>query len=305
MERVETLCNLLSEKLQNKSSINDLLSTVKMLESELLHLKNITPPTNDETAVVTVLYAKNTAPNIAKELGENIKEEEKTVEILQINEEEVQAELDEIKRNAAEKTLFASQNRPAVTFDDSEDIPTLANRQKINSPKELNETINVPKEINDAVPKIKEINEALAIKNETTHAAFMPKEIIEPSLIPTEIIKENIVAKEINDPIPTAQASSVNDVLKQPTPEISDSLQDAPIKDLKKAIGVNERFLYLNELFRGDEAMYEKSIKTINSFEIYAEAEFWIRRELKLRLGWNETYNSVKQFDQLVRRRFS
>ena len=44
MERVETLCNLLKEKLANKASVNELLSTVKMIESELIHLKKITPP---------------------------------------------------------------------------------------------------------------------------------------------------------------------------------------------------------------------------------------------------------------------
>jgi len=80
--------------------------------------------------------------------------------------------------------------------------------------------------------------------------------------------------------------------------------QDETVKDLKKAIGVNDRFLFINELFRGDEAMYERSIKTINNFSILAEAEYWIRRELKIKIGWTDADPIVKQFDQLVRRRF-
>ena len=66
-------------------------------------------------------------------------------------------------------------------------------------------------------------------------------------------------------------------------------LQEAPIRDLKKAISINERHRFIQELFRGDETMYERSIKTINSFNIFAEAEFWIQRELKLKLGWDAT----------------
>jgi hypothetical protein len=77
------------------------------------------------------------------------------------------------------------------------------------------------------------------------------------------------------------------------------------VKDLKKAIGVNDRFLYIKELFRGDEAMYERSIKTINSFSIWPEAEYWIRRELKTKLGWVDSEPVVMQFDQLVKRRFA
>ncbi|MDQ2721664.1 MAG: hypothetical protein M3Z26_18185 [Bacteroidota bacterium] len=105
--------------------------------------------------------------------------------------------------------------------------------------------------------------------------------------------------------LPFDYPESLNDRLKEVKIELSQSLNTSPIKDLKKAIGVNDRFLFINELFRGDEAMYERSIKTIQNFSIYAEAEFWIRRELKVKIGWLETDPVVKQFDQLIKRRFS
>ena len=97
---------------------------------------------------------------------------------------------------------------------------------------------------------------------------------------------------------------SLNDRLKQVKIELSQSLENAPIKDLKKAIGINDRYLFINELFRGDVAMYERSIKTIQNFSIYPEAEFWIRRELKVKIGWLDSDPVVKQFDALVKRRF-
>jgi len=83
------------------------------------------------------------------------------------------------------------------------------------------------------------------------------------------------------------------------------TLKDAPIKDLRKGIGINDRFTFVNELFRGDDAMYERSIKTINGFHILSEAEYWINRELKFKLGWNDSKEVVQHFYQLVRRRFS
>ena len=86
---------------------------------------------------------------------------------------------------------------------------------------------------------------------------------------------------------------------------MSNKLAEGPIKDLKKAIGINDRFLYINELFRGDEVMYERSIKTINSFSIWPEAVYWIRRELKTKLGWIDSDATVIQFDQLIKKRFS
>jgi hypothetical protein len=109
--------------------------------------------------------------------------------------------------------------------------------------------------------------------------------------------------REVNDA--GVNGESLNDKLKQGKTELIEVLKETPIKDLRKAVGINDRFLFINELFRGDESMYERSIKTINSFNIYAEAEYWINRELKLKLGWNVDSPSVQHFDQLVKRRFS
>jgi len=82
-------------------------------------------------------------------------------------------------------------------------------------------------------------------------------------------------------------------------------LYDTPVRDLKKAISINDRYLFINHLFRGDENMYERSIKTINGFNIFPEAQYWIQRELKVKLSWLEDNPTVQLFDQLVKRRFA
>ena len=112
--------------------------------------------------------------------------------------------------------------------------------------------------------------------------------------------------KELNESI-AAEQRSLNDSLKEKetSRELSDRLGEAPIRDLKKAIGINDRYLFISELFRGDETMYERSIKTINNFSIYQEALYWMERELKLKLAWNMDKYSTKLFYQLVKRRFS
>jgi len=110
--------------------------------------------------------------------------------------------------------------------------------------------------------------------------------------------------RELNDVI-GHYGSSLNDQLKSNNTELAEVLTEAPIKDLKKGIGINDRYVFINELFRGDETMYERSIKTINNFHILQEAEFWMERELKLKLGWNEGKERVQHFYQLVKRRFA
>jgi hypothetical protein len=121
--------------------------------------------------------------------------------------------------------------------------------------------------------------------------------------IPT-LAHQQKLPKELNDVI-GSNGSSLNDRLKSNVLELRSALNDTPVRDLKKAIGVNDRFVFISQLFRGDEVMYERSLKTINSFRILPEAEYWMERELKVKLGWDETREATKQFYQLVKRRFS
>ena len=132
------------------------------------------------------------------------------------------------------------------------------------------------------------------------HAAWMGDPLVE---IPTLSHQPNSV--EINDLIGTS-IRSINDRLNESSPvELGTLLKASPVKELRKAIGVNDRFVFINELFRGDEPMYERSIKTINNFRILPEAEYWMERELKIKLGWDDSREIVQHFYQLVRRRFS
>lgn len=111
--------------------------------------------------------------------------------------------------------------------------------------------------------------------------------------------------KELNEAIARENGRSLNDTLKGQQRELSAVLTEAPIRDLRKAIGINDRYVFISELFRGDEIMYERSVKTINNFSIYQEAYYWMERELKLKLAWDEDRKSTQLFYQLVRRRFS
>jgi len=110
--------------------------------------------------------------------------------------------------------------------------------------------------------------------------------------------------KELND-VMASKDFSLNDKLKEEVKEVAHLLNDSPVRDLRRAIGINDRFVFISELFRGDEVMYERSIKTINSFRIFPEAEYWIERELKVKLGWDEGKETTRHFYQLVKRRFS
>ena len=149
------------------------------------------------------------------------------------------------------------------------------------------------------------VNNNTSISQDTANAEFDVSQEI-PTLAHQNYIPqvEKVPIVEFNTAL-ARQTESLNEKLKDERAEVATTLQGSPIRDLKKGIGVNDRFLFVQDLFRGDENMFERSLKTINGFNIYPEAEYWIQRELKVKLSWPDTSETVKLFDQLVKRRFS
>ncbi len=129
-------------------------------------------------------------------------------------------------------------------------------------------------------------------------------EIEEEEFIPTLDLQDHSFQIEINDLV-NDDTKSFNDLLNQNKKEVATSLIETPIKDLRKAIGINDKYVFINELFKGDEAAYESSIRTINHFSVYPEAEQWIKRELVVSFSWNNKSDIVQHFNHLVRRRFA
>ena len=103
--------------------------------------------------------------------------------------------------------------------------------------------------------------------------------------------------------IPVSMPVEINEVVTNT--ELQEKLALEPIKDLKAAIGVNDKFQFTATLFNGDEKAFEMAIKSINGFKIYAEAQFWIKSNLREQNKWDETAEVVKAFDLLVKRRFA
>ncbi|PUZ30572.1 hypothetical protein GA0116948_101626 [Chitinophaga costaii] len=99
--------------------------------------------------------------------------------------------------------------------------------------------------------------------------------------------------------------TSLNDRLRSAKIELGDKLGDTHVSDLRQAIGINDKFQFIQELFRGDVDMYERSVRTINEFRSYQEADLWIQRELTIKLGWQDDYGPVQHFYGLLKKRFS
>jgi hypothetical protein len=275
MERIQALIEQLNHQQAQNASPSQLLLTVQMLHSELLIQQRRAGSLGTAKVAVTL-------PSVS------------------FSEEVVRPAYEEIKRE--EPVKIAEQVQEHITIVEEVQKPVVE-EVVAEVPKPQPYTIRKPTLFDEPVTEV--VREELKYQPKTAiateHRAYLPTFETEDE-VPTLIQHQS--RKEVNDLI-AERKESLNDRLKEQKKEVAHVLKETPVKDLRKAIGINDRFLFVSELFRGDDSMYERSIKTINSFHVLSEAEYWINRELKVKLAWNEDKDTVQHFYHLVRRRFA
>jgi len=80
--------------------------------------------------------------------------------------------------------------------------------------------------------------------------------------------------------------------------------QKKAVEDLKRSIGINEKFSFINELFEGDLANYNKAIDVLNQSGSLEEAWVFIKGQLMPKYAWREESKSFLNLKDLLERRF-
>ena len=160
---------------------------------------------------------------------------------------------------------------------------------------------NLPNNVSVMIPgSNEEVADVFAKVIESPIPEIQPVEVRIPSLPKLEPVEPLIPIVPI---VPESIPKEINATISKT--ELQEKLALDPIKDLKAAIGINDKFQFTATLFNGDEKAFEMAVKTINGFKIYAEAQFWIKSNLREQNKWDETAEVVKAFDLLVKRRFA
>ncbi len=89
--------------------------------------------------------------------------------------------------------------------------------------------------------------------------------------------------------------------------ELSEKLSEMPITNIKKAMGLNERIFTVNELFGGDQAVFDLTLDTLNKLPDFNQAKSFLVRNAATKFNWTAKTRKgkAKNFIKLVKRRYS
>jgi hypothetical protein len=131
----------------------------------------------------------------------------------------------------------------------------------------------------------------------------MPEETVQNPEEKEEPPKPNEEAVKLD--LFTSERSAFSDKLKEAR-ELSLGPRGGPSTpaDIKSLININDKFLFINELFDGDYKEYSHAIEIFNNFEEKGEAFEFLDSLLKDNL-WNSASPAFQKLKEIVEKRFS
>ena len=78
-----------------------------------------------------------------------------------------------------------------------------------------------------------------------------------------------------------------------------------PVTDLKQAITLNDKLLYIKELFNGYNLAYSEAIDILNRFNSFDEAEKFLKNNYAVKNAWESKQAVADKFYDLLRRRYA
>jgi hypothetical protein len=310
MERIKNILQRLQELYYSnhqKSAIDAdlMLDYTRVMYADLLEWrKQFKEPPTTETA------EKNTQVITSEEEKEELKEQpisqvQQAQEQVQDTKQEKEAETKE--GTSEENTNEQSTPEPEKVTVQEETIFTPIERDEP-APKEL--VIEETKPVVEVHPEKESVN---TLMTDASGISFEPPAKHE---VKSEVKEEVAVeAPVVNQPVEEIPAPKPIEI---PLPDMAPPKKIEPLqssqlfqaakaanKDIRSSIGINDKYLFLNELFNNHKSNYEETLDKLNHFSNIDQAKDWILTKVAPVQKWDKDDATVQSFYAMLAKHFS
>lgn len=209
------------------------------------------------------------------------------------------------KGEISEKAIVSEKEEIIKTEDKKTEPDVKTESQEMSeTPKQENEfipsgtiTSDVKVEEKEEVIEEKPIEQTTETKPESITQNFQKSE--------TSFSEKNEPIKSTVDLFSDSATETIGDKIgSKEQSSIADKMQKSQVNDLRQAIGINEKFLFINELFNGDLGRYNKVIDELNELKTQEGINAYLI-ELKVANQWPETNEAYRKLKNLLDRKIN
>lgn len=289
-------------------TIEEIIPLVVEEEKEIIEVAPVAP--EEKLIEIDLFSVPDTAEKIAEISLFSFAEEEIVPEVKEVvieQEEKLFETTPPIENLKIEETLVEEaaapiNEKPIIT----EDFSTVAEEVKMVAPEvnepetKINSTV-----IDDSIISVSD--QDIPEETESVKQSKEPKKPKETSKRKGKVILDlfSEFAPSVGDKFKD-EKPNLNERIGENNPDasITSKIKKQPVASLKKAIGINEKFQYINELFNGNIQDYSNAINHLNDTCTTIEEARDFLEQLNFDHKWDSDHDAVLSFTTLVERRF-
>lgn len=260
------------------SKLNNIQEELAMLEE----LNNMPAPANGPEVDAT---PKPIAQPVAEAANPLLKQ---AVEISQSH--ELLSFVEEVPTTVVRQTIPPQQTPTVVDKQPAAIEPLVQQQNTVNAPQtpEQPSTPNMPTKRQQDVP-VQTKTEDRELPQNTNRA------LVEDAMVVKNKNGHSVLGETIG-----ADRKSLNDTIVSQHPTDDLTKTGTPVNDIRKAMGINDRFYFQRELFDNNNTLFNNTLDQINAMSSYNQAYIF----LKGNFNWDESLKETEEFLRAVRRRF-
>lgn len=177
--------------------------------------------------------------------------------------------------------------------------------------------------------------EEAVVEETTVQAPFVQEALVEEAVVEEFIFEEApVIAEPVrsepvrSEPVPSepavtettaaeplkAKPLSLNEILSQQRRQAQEAIVDnntspttataEKVADIKSAISLNNKLMFIKDLFNGYSLGYSEAIEILNKLNNYAEADAFLQTNYAVKNNWAQKPATVEKLYQVLRKRF-
>ena len=171
-----------------------------------------------------------------------------------------------------------------------DNVPDIVTDEEV---REVHKDIETPVQVQSAETEIKKET----AKKTPEQTVKIKEESVQEELKMEDDELVDIHNKRLGDSF--LKEKSINDLMSDDSSKLEHKLSNRPVSSIQSAIGINDRFQYIRELFEGSADNFVKAVSDLDSMDDIKEAVDYLQTNFK----WKKNDTSLK-FINLIKRRF-
>lgn len=119
--------------------------------------------------------------------------------------------------------------------------------------------------------------------------------------------KEPEIVVQVQEPVTATHKATINELISSQVASttMASRFNQNSVSDLKAIISLNDKLLFIKDLFNGYSLAYSEAIELVNRYDSFESADNFLKHNYAVKNKWESKPETVEKFYELLNRRFA